>query len=400
MALPARKIDPGAHFPSRPPQEAGEALLRPVVQSDGDVVVEKIPLTLDVLLHPREDDQVTQSKPHHEKLNPLADTLERFLERQPGVGVFSDLMILWEQLGERDVAPDVYVVKGVRDRECIDRSFDPVAEGVGPCLVIEVVSSNSPAMEQKDEEENPKLFARMGVEDLVLLYPPRPGTAERLRLEVRRLGASGRYRANRPGPEGWIRLLSVGLRIKVAEDGLQLVIEDVKTGERLLTSVEEEAARRAAEKRAAAAARRATAEARRAMAEARRAEQEAEARRQEAEARRQEAEARRQAEERTEQEAEARRQEVEARRQAEERAEQEAEARRLAEERAEQEAEARRQQAEARRAGRERLRTHVQDLCGLLGIEWTTERSITVASMGTAQLEALWADLMSQKRWP
>ncbi len=336
MALPARKIDPAPHFPFR---EDEQALFRPVLQPDGDVVVEKLPLTLDVLLHPKVDDQVTQSRPHHKKLNPLADTLERFLERQADVGVFSDLVILWEQMGERDVAPDVYVVKGVRDRNAIDGSFDPVAEATGPCLVIEVVSTSSRAMTRKDEDKNPELFARMGVEDLVLLYPPLPvppaagereETQQPLRLDVRRLGFSGRYRANLPNSEGWILLRSVGLRIKVAEDGLRLLIEDIKTGERLLTSVEEEEARRAAEKRAAA--------------EARRAEKEAEARRQ-------------------------------------------------AEERAEQQAE-RAEQAE------QRLRTNVKDLCGLLGIEWSVERNTRVADMGLAQLEALWADLLSQKRWP
>ena len=347
--LPIPKIGPVGHSPSpMAPREREEALFRPVVQPDGDVVVEKIPLTLDVLLDPQEDDQVSQSRPHHKKLNPLADTLERFLERQPGVGVFSELMILWEQLGERDVAPDVYVVKGVRDRDAIDGSFDPVAEKANPCLVIEVVSTSSRAMAQKDEEKNPELFATMGVEDLVLLYPPRPGAQQRLRLDVRRLTAPGRYRANRPDPEGWIRLLSVGLRIKVAEDGERLLIEDVKTGERLLTSVEEEAARRAAEEHA-----------------------------------EQEAAARRQAEERAEKEAEARRQEAAARRQ-------EAAARRQAEERA-QRAEERAEQA---------LRTNVEDLCALLAIEWSDERSSLVAGMSLAQLEALRADLLSQKRWP
>ncbi len=52
------------------------------------------------------------------------------------------------KMGERDVAPDVYVVKGVRDRDTIDSSFDPVVEGVGPCLVIEVAThSRRGAME-------------------------------------------------------------------------------------------------------------------------------------------------------------------------------------------------------------------------------------------------------------
>lgn len=74
-----------------------------------------------------------------------------------------------------------------------------------------------------------------------------------------------------------------------------------------------------------------------------------------------------------------------------------------AEARAEQEAEARRQEAEARRQAEERaeqaLRRNIEDLCGLLGIEWTAERRTAVRGMGPAQLEALRADLLSRKRW-
>ncbi len=119
--------------------------------------------------------------------------------------------------------------------------------------------------------------------------------------------------------------MNVGAHITyeaLADDGLRLLVEDVRTGERLLTSVEEEAARRAAQERA----------------------------EQEAEARRQEAEARQAAEERVEQEAGARRQETEARRAAEKRAEQ-------AEDRVEQ-----------------GLRRSVEDLCAILGFAWGAAR--------------------------
>ncbi len=85
--------------------------------------------------------------------------------------------------------------------------------------------------------------------------------------------------------------------------------------------------------------------------------------------------------------------EVEARQKAEARADRETEARR-------QEAEARRQEAAARQKAEQRLHTNVEDLCGLLGIEWNAERATAVQGMGTAQLETLWADLLSQKRWP
>ncbi len=296
MALPAPKMDSPARFPREVPEEPHEAVFRPVRKGDGELVVEEFPLTLDVLLDPRVEDQMSQTRPHAKQLGPLADTLDRFLERQDGVAVLSDMMILWKQLGERNVSPDVCVVKGVRDREAIDESFDPVAEGTDPCLVFEVVSESTRDVKAKDEEKNPPLFERMGVEDLVLVYPRRPGKRKRIRLDVKRLDASGRYRTNRPGPEGWILLVSVGLRIKLAEDGVRLLVEDVRTGERLLTSVEEEAARRAAE----------------ACVE------------QEVEARRQETEARQKAEKRVEQE-------TEARQKAEKRVEQEAEARAAAE---------------------------------------------------------------------
>lgn len=339
------KLDSG-HEVSRYPREVDsaphEAVFRTTLRSDGNVVIQQLPLTLDVLLYPREEDQVTQSKGHQRKLNPLADTLERFLERQEGVAVCSDLMILWGKMGERDVSPDVYVVKGVRDRDAIDRSYDPEDQGVlAPCLVFEVVSDSTQSMVDKDEKENPELFARMGVKDLVLVYPPRPLKTGTLRLGVRRLASTGRYRKCLPGPGGWFELPSVSLRIKVADDGQSLVIEDVKTGERLLSPVEEEAARRAAEQRA-----------------------------------EQEAKARRVAEQRAEQEA--RRAEQEARR-----AEQEAEARRAAEERVEQ-----------------NLRSTVEDLCSVLGIEWSASRKATLETMSFPELEVLRRHLVSEKSWP
>ncbi len=341
MPLPVRKIDPPPDSSPHFTEEPHEAVFRPVRKQNGELVVEKLPLTLDVLLDPREEDQMTQSRPHERQLGPFADTLERFLERQEGVAVLSDMLILWKQLGERDVVPDLCVVKGVRDRDAIDRHFDPVKEGSSPCLVFEVVSDSTPDVQAKDEVENPPLFERMNVEDLVLVYPWRPARKQLLRLDVKRLGASGRYRANRPGPGGWILLSSVGLRIKVAEDGHRLLVEDVRTGERLLTSVEEEEARRAAEARV---------------------EQEAEARRTEAEARRAEAEARRAAEKRVEQEAEARR---------------------VAEKRVDQ-----------------GLRRSVEDLCTVLGLAWGAEKGAQVERMSASELEALRSHLVQKRSWP
>jgi hypothetical protein len=59
------------------------------------------------------------------------------LERLEGVAVFSEILILWKQLGG-----------GARE--------------------------STKAVKAKDEDVNPPLFEWMGVEDLVLVYPWRP----------------------------------------------------------------------------------------------------------------------------------------------------------------------------------------------------------------------------------
>ncbi|MCP4661890.1 MAG: hypothetical protein GY856_41330, partial [bacterium] len=91
-----------------------------------------------------------------------------------------------------------------------------------------------------------------------------------------------------------------------------------------------------------------------------------------------------------EREAQARRAEAEARRQAEERAEQ-------AEKRVEQ-AEERVEQAEER--VEQGLRRGVEDLCVVLGLAWSAERSALVELMSASQLEALRQHLVHEKSWP
>ncbi|MCP4657089.1 MAG: Uma2 family endonuclease [bacterium] len=77
--------------------------------------------------------------------------------------------------------------------------------------------------------------------------------------------------------------------------------------------------------------------------------------------------------------------------------EREAQARRQAEERAEQ-AEKRVEQAEER--VEQGLRRGVEDLCVVLGLAWSAERSAQVELMSASQLEALRQHLVHEKSWP
>jgi len=242
MALPMPKTD------SEP--TSGECILRTVRRSDGTVQEITLPATLENLLDPRLEDKLTQSNPHQRTLGPFVDLLRRFLERlAPDVAVFSDLQLLYKRYGHRDVSPDVAVVSGLRDRDAVEDSLDVVGEGARLRMVIEVVSTSTTDLRRKDEVENLELFETLGVEDHVLICPPRPERGERLAFEARALDVRGRYRPIPPDVRGRVLLRSVDLWLGIDED--RLVLQDRRTGERLLTAEEEESARREAEARVA-----------------------------------------------------------------------------------------------------------------------------------------------------
>ncbi len=357
--------DPGVGPPRRPPAPPGADdpfrlgfRERATTAPDGRTVLEQIPLTAEDLVYPQEGDVVSDGFPHNWFLHPLADAIRRHLGKRPGILVVCSTVLV---LGDgKNAGPDIAVIEGDVDLSRIRRAINLRDVGGRLIFALEAVSTSAKEIKDKDLEDNVKRYAEEGVDEYLTVFP----VVERKVKDLvgRRLPDQGKYETIAPDADGRMYSEQLGLYFYIDPESEELVAVDAETGQRLLSSEEEEA----------------------------RADREAEARQQaeahaeqEAEARRQEAEARQQAEARAEQEAEARRQEAEARRQ-------ETEARRQAETRAER-AEERAEQA---------LRRTVEDLCGLLGIEWTAERSTVVADMGLAQLEALRTDLLSQKRWP
>lgn len=244
----AQPLSPQSRSPDEPrPGEEG-AIFRYVCGEDGELRILQLPATLENLLDPRLEDEVTQSEAHAVTLGSLFDVLRRYLKRlAPELAVFSDLLLLYRRHGHRDVTPDIAVVEGLGEARRDRKSLDVVGEGGRLVLVMEVVSESSGDARRKDEEENPKLFAELGVEDLVLVYPPESGRP--LRVSARRLARPGVYRTNAPDSRGRILLRSVGLWLSVDAEHDRLVLVHRETGERLLTAEEEEAARREAERR-------------------------------------------------------------------------------------------------------------------------------------------------------
>ena len=315
----------------------------------GREVVEQVPLTAEDLAYPEEGDVVSDGFPHNTGLQPRADALRRHLEKRGATLVTSDVTLVLRSDG-RNCSPDVAVIAGEIDRSKIKRAVHLRELGGRLVFALEVVSTSEKEIEDKDLEVNVERYAREGVREYFTVYPVLESRVKD--LVGRRLvppeggqgGKAGRYAEIAPDAEGRVYSKELDLYFQIDAESRELVAIDARTGQRLLISDEEEAGRKKAE-----------------------------AERKKAEAERKKAEA-------------ARRQEAAERRRAEQRAEQ-------AQQRAEQE-------ADERRRAQQRLRRNVEDLCGLLGIAWSGERSLAVADMDSTQLETLWTHLMDQKRWP
>jgi colicin import membrane protein len=334
MGEPARKmpiVETGE--PSEPDVELldGEPseitiLQRWIERPDGRMELVELPLTPELFLDPELEDTMVQGRAHGFVRNYFFGLLMNHLEPQGDFMVLEDVKHFLIP-GLPAPAPDVSVIRGARHPDRDLNSFDAEEQGVVPCLVIEVVSPRDARIRRMDEVDKVKLYERAGIQEYLLVDLPRRATQHRFRIKGYRLDAEGRYRPIEPDPQGCLPSVTTDLRFGVSEQGDGLDIYDVATGERLLTSLEQEIGRKTAEERAGreAAARQAAEE---------RAGREAAARQAAEERAGREAAARQAAEEKADREAAARQA-------AEEKADREAAARQAAEEKADREAEAR-----------------------------------------------------------
>ncbi len=254
MALPALKPDPEETRLAADDEPQG-CVLRPVELPDGNVEVQQLSLTLELLLHPQEGDKVTQTDFHFSLLVSIVGRLRRRLERTPGIGVFSDLLFKWDRLGLKDSGPDVAVVRGLpaprkEISEQIGGTFDVARWGARPHLAIEVVSPEHGRLRRKDLKDNLDIYARAGIEEYLIVNPLQLGSDEPLQLLGYRLGSGPKYTEIQPDAQGRILSQTTGLRFWTDPEGRRIEIFDQATGERLLEPEEVDARANAAEARA------------------------------------------------------------------------------------------------------------------------------------------------------
>jgi Uma2 family endonuclease len=213
---------------------------------DGTFQDREVPLTEDDLLDPQIGDHMVQGTFHIELVTALFRQLKLHFQPLADVLVSSDLKILWGIPRLPNPAPDVAVFQGVRDKSQPRDSFDVVEEGVGPSLVVEVVSTTRPEYWTADHVEKVEIYRRAGVPEYVLIDPPTSPTSGRFRLTGFRLDSRGRYREIRK-EGGRLRCETVGIAFAISLDRRSLLVFDTKTGTRIPTWEDERAAKEAAE---------------------------------------------------------------------------------------------------------------------------------------------------------
>ena len=182
---------------------------------------------------------MAETDAHRDQMVDLLNALKEYFRDDPQVYVTGNIFLYYRDDAKtrQSVSPDIFVVRGVKKKT--RRIYNLDVERKAPEVVIELTSPNT-----KTEDLGTKrfIYASLRVKEYFLFDPYREAISPALRgfrLE------KGEYM-----PMAGARLSSdvLGLHLVIEDDRLRLY--DRRTGERLRTHEESEAARRLAEAKA------------------------------------------------------------------------------------------------------------------------------------------------------
>jgi Uma2 family endonuclease len=213
---------------------------------DGSLEFQQTPLTEHDFLFPQEGDHWVQGRRHSVTRRDLAQVLDDHFDREPDVMVLEDVQVLLGP-GLPEPCPDVSVIRGVKPYFLT--VFDVAAEGVVPCLVIEIVSPKGSRIRGTDMVRKVKEYCRAGISEYLIVDRPGRSELSPFHLILYRRDSRGRYQRIEPDPQGRVFSETTNLWFSVSPAGDEVFVHDAATGEKLLTAKELREARRADEKR-------------------------------------------------------------------------------------------------------------------------------------------------------
>jgi Uma2 family endonuclease len=188
------------------------------------------------LLFGNEDFEMGESNVHTITASILFYGLRYHFASLAAYRVFANLNLYYSPDDRTEyVSPDVMVVQPSRTLPVDLASYRIGEEGPAPFLVGEVLSFRT--WQQGDMQTKPTLYARLGVEEYIVVDVTGAMLEQRLALLLPQPGGSWRQEQD---PDGGITS-RLGFRIVIEEDG-QLRVIDAKTGKRYARPDEAQAA--------------------------------------------------------------------------------------------------------------------------------------------------------------
>ncbi len=198
------------------------------VGADGEVDFDQIPLTLEDVLHPEEEDFIVNSTAHDSDTVYLRDVLRSRRRRwRKGVVVLHDCRVSWGVRGLRAHGPDITVLRRVKNPDRDWRTFHVGKEGARPVLAVEVTS---PDTRVNDVGKKVNHYHRAGVRQYVIVDASERDDVRTLKLIGYR-HTPRKYVVMEPDELGRLPLLGLGLLLGVR--GPRVVLYDAETGEEL-----------------------------------------------------------------------------------------------------------------------------------------------------------------------
>ncbi len=110
---------------------------------NGAVVCDQVPLTLEDVLHPLEDDVIPANTVHGIESEYIRQACESRLSGVTGVLVLADCLVNWDHPSIEPMSPDVTVLFNVADPDLPRGMFFTAREGTRPSAVVEIVSPHT-----------------------------------------------------------------------------------------------------------------------------------------------------------------------------------------------------------------------------------------------------------------
>lgn len=211
------------------------------VAKNGSETKVQVPLTLEDILHPQEEDFRVLSNAHREDAQYLCGAFEIALNKTPHAQVLSDCRVAWTRDGKYAHGPDVAAIFNVREKKDWG-TFNVVKEKTKPALIIEITS---PETRSTDLVNKVREYAEQGVPHYVIADAKKKDDSRQVTLIDYHLDKEGgAYYMLPVDDEGRVWLEEVNLWLSV-DDG-RLICTDAK-GKRIGTAKEERQARNEAE---------------------------------------------------------------------------------------------------------------------------------------------------------